>query len=218
MNGKEPLWTLDDLCGRVALALATGYEGQRNGQVRDVPDGRTVRYYATLGLVDRPSSFQGRTAFYGRRHLLQLVAIKRLQARGLPLAKVQEELLGLTGRALARLAAVDDAILDGREAPAMEALGAPVRAALEFWKEPPAAPMASGSPAGPAAGDPGWIAPSPAGGALPLQYVELAPGAGLLLGGGRPPRPEDVEAVRDAAAPLLELLRTRGLLGRPMMR
>ncbi len=103
MARSEGLWTLDELCARVALALSSGYEGQSNGQVREVPDGRTIRYYATLGLVDRPAEFRGRTALYGRRHLLQAVAVKRLQARGLPLVRVQVELLGLSPRALARL-------------------------------------------------------------------------------------------------------------------
>ena len=46
-----------------------------------VPDARTIRYYATLGLIDRPEAFRGRTALYGARHLSQLVAIKRLQAK-----------------------------------------------------------------------------------------------------------------------------------------
>src|SRR5262249_14223351 len=89
------LWTLDELGARVALALSEGYNGQSSGRVRDVPDRRTIRYYTTLGLLDRPAEMRGRTALYGRRHLLQLVAIKHLQARGLTLAEIQERLLGL---------------------------------------------------------------------------------------------------------------------------
>ena len=83
-RSSESLWDLDELCAQVALALAADYAGQASGRVRDVPDGRTIRYYTTLGLVDRPVAVpgKGRTAFYGRRHLLQLVAIKRLQAQG----------------------------------------------------------------------------------------------------------------------------------------
>ena len=57
------------------------------------PDGRTIRYYGTLGLVDRPA-IEGRQAVYRRRHLLQLLAIKALQAAGLPLAEVQARLYG----------------------------------------------------------------------------------------------------------------------------
>src|ERR671932_10436 len=92
MHSRAPLWTLDELCAQVALALAADYAGQASGRVREVPDRRTIRYYTTLGLVDRPAAVRGRTALYGRRHLLQLVAIKRLQAEGRSLADVQVEL------------------------------------------------------------------------------------------------------------------------------
>jgi len=102
-NGK-PLWTIDELTKAVATALAEGYGGAPNGRVRDVPDRRTIRYYTTLGLIDRPSEMRGRTALYDRRHLLQLVAIKKLQACGQSLAEVQRALSGQTDRALVELA------------------------------------------------------------------------------------------------------------------
>src|SRR5215813_392116 len=101
---REPFWTIDELGAEVAAALAVGYEGAPNGRVREIPDRRTIRYYTTLGLLDRPAEMRGRTALYGRRHLLQLVAIKRLQARGLSLAELQKQLLGLPNAALEKLA------------------------------------------------------------------------------------------------------------------
>src|SRR3954454_24794011 len=100
----EALWTIEELGGRIAEALADGYRGVPSGRVRDVPDLRTIRYYTTLGLIDRPAEMRGRTALYGRRHLLQLVAIKRLQAAGRSLVEIQKQLLGLTAAALAKLA------------------------------------------------------------------------------------------------------------------
>src|SRR5947208_8484092 len=93
---SSPLWTIEELSAQVALALSVDYAGQGNGRVRDVPDLRTIRYYTTLGLVDRPAAMRGRTGLYGRRHLLQLVAIKRLQTKGLTLAELQGRLVGLT--------------------------------------------------------------------------------------------------------------------------
>lgn len=48
---------------------------------------RTVRLYATQGLIDRPSR-EGRHAVYGRRHLLQLVLIRALARRGLSLSAI----------------------------------------------------------------------------------------------------------------------------------
>ncbi len=62
------LWTIDELGQQVARALSVGYEGQSNSRVRDVPDRRTIRYYTTLGLIDRATRMCGRTALYGRRH------------------------------------------------------------------------------------------------------------------------------------------------------
>lgn len=63
-------------------------------RVAAVPDARTVRYYQTLGVVDRPLRYEGRQAVYGTRHLLQVVATKLLQARGESLAHVQQALSG----------------------------------------------------------------------------------------------------------------------------
>ena len=56
---------------------------------------------------------RGRTALYGRRHLLQLVAIKCLQATGIALAELQRQLLGLTDAELARVAKLPAAVDDG---------------------------------------------------------------------------------------------------------
>src|SRR4051794_39713701 len=130
------VWTLDELSTRAALALAVDYAGAPNGRVRDVPDVRTIRYYTTLGLLDRPGELRGRTALYGRRHLMQLVAIKRLQTQGLTLRQVQERLLGLADRELEAIARLPDEAGTAGAAPT-PAPAAPRRA---FWTAAPAAP------------------------------------------------------------------------------
>ena len=48
---------------------------------------RTVRLYATQGLIDRPGK-EGRSALYSQRHLLQLLLIRSLARRGLSLAAI----------------------------------------------------------------------------------------------------------------------------------
>jgi DNA-binding transcriptional MerR regulator len=48
---------------------------------------RTVRLYATQGLIDRPGK-EGRSAVYGQRHLLQLLLIRSLARRGLSLSAI----------------------------------------------------------------------------------------------------------------------------------
>jgi DNA-binding transcriptional MerR regulator len=135
------LWTLDELSEAVTQALAVDYDGQASKRVREVPDRRTIRYYTTLGLIDRPAEIRGRTAFYGRRHLLQLVSIKRLQADGLSLADVQARLLGRTDAELAEVARLP---AGAEQAPP----GPTGRRAENFWSRPPApvAPALLGVP------------------------------------------------------------------------
>ncbi len=99
-------WTLEQLAERAARALVDAEVRVANGRVTGVPDGRLIRWYATIGLVDRPLLGPGRVARYGIRHLLQLVAVKRLQAQGLPLAEIQLRLAGATDATLRRIAAL----------------------------------------------------------------------------------------------------------------
>jgi DNA-binding transcriptional MerR regulator len=147
----ERRFTLADLADTSASALDALGIAARNGQVRDRPDARTIRYYTALGLVDRPTEMTGRTARYGDRHLLQVLAVKALQARGASLADVQRALVGATADELRR------AIGPGLPA----ALAAAARPATEpdraFWRTPPAAappatpPLAAASEAAPSA-------------------------------------------------------------------
>jgi DNA-binding transcriptional MerR regulator len=197
MLSRTPLWTLDELCARVALALAVDYSGQASGRVRDVPDRRTIRYYTTLGILDRPAGWRGRTALYGLRHLLQLVAIKRLQTHGLSLAEIQGRLLGLSDPALQELAPLpadfDQEVPTLAAGPAEEPDPAREQA---FWTAPPA-PVEQDR-----AADNGREVRLP-----------LAPGVDLVLEALREPDDYDVSALAAAAAPLLKLLRARRLLG-----
>jgi hypothetical protein len=179
------MWTIDELVERVGAALAAEYPGAPNGRVRDVPDRRAVRWYATTGLVDRPSAMRGRTALYGPRHLLQLVAVKRRQAAGGTLAEIQAELAGATDAALADIARVPEGLLAADEA--ARADEPPVRA--RFWADRPAVPVEA-----PAA----------------LTGVALAGGVVLLVPGT--PSPADRADIAAAARPLLDLLAARGLL------
>ncbi len=98
-------WTLPELVDQVAERIAA-LPAPKNGQVRAVPDDRTVRYYGTIGLLDRPVAMRGRTALYGARHLAQVVAIKRLQSSGKSLAEIQELWPSLDDPTLARMSGV----------------------------------------------------------------------------------------------------------------
>ncbi len=94
-------WRIEALMKLAVQALALSPStGQGSGRVRDMPDIRMIRYYTTIGLIDRPDAMRGRTAYYGPKHLRQLVAIKRLQAKGLSLVEVQKSLAGVSVRKL----------------------------------------------------------------------------------------------------------------------
>jgi DNA-binding transcriptional MerR regulator len=116
-------WTIRELCQQVEESLA-GEDAPANGQVRAVPDERSVRYYTTLGLIDRPM-LRGRTAIYGARHLAQLVAIKRYQSEGRTLAEIQQSLPAMDDHALARFTGIALATRPPRPA-----------ARRDFWREP----------------------------------------------------------------------------------
>ena len=193
----EESWTILELAELAAEALAASEPAQANGRVREVPNERLVRWYVTVGLVDPPLSRRGRIAQYGRRHLLQLVAVKRRQAEGRSLAEIQAELAGATDEALAAVARVPDA------RPGPEALPA---APARFWARRPGQP----GPQAHAAGGTGPAVPAAAGGLV--HGVRLAPGVTLLLeGAGREPGPEDVTEIVNAARPLLAELASRRL-------
>jgi DNA-binding transcriptional MerR regulator len=227
---REPRWTLDELAERVDTALAVDYSGPPSGRVRAVPDRRAIRWYTTIGLIDRPVAHRGRTALYGPRHLLQLVAVKRLQARGLPLVAIQQELAGATDSQLARVARLPEGVAPG---PAVSAgrgrdglsgtgqAGSGTAAAAPatrgkvrragFWRERPAAFTVAAD----AAALTGPTHPAALTGSTPatatLRGVRLGDGATLLLEPGRELGAEDVRAVLEAAGPLLAALRERGL-------
>lgn len=207
----EPPWTLKQLTAQVALALSEADVDQHSGRVRDIPNARTIRYYGTLGLVDKPSAFRGRTALYTRRHLLQLVAIKRLQAQGTSLDAIQAQLTGATDAELTQLAKLPEAP-PARAAPAPSREG-PSRRLSDFWGHAPApvAPVEQPPPPAPAAQPPPQ--PEPTGLESLLQGVPLSPELTLLLHRTqRPLEPADLEAIQAAAAPLLALLKARHLL------
>jgi hypothetical protein len=195
-------WTLSELVSEVAARIAA-LPAPSNGQVRAVPDERTVRYYGTIGLLDRPLAMRGRTALYGRRHLAQVVAIKRLQAMGRSLAEIQALWPTLDDLTLARMSGIQ-----------LPPSGRPP-GRRDFWKSEPApAPAPVPAPAPPAP------APAPALGLAPATLapppvelrLELAPGLSLsiAMSDDLALSTADVRAIRAAAAPLLaELARCR---------
>mgnify|MGYP001159253387 CR=1 len=94
MDSSETLWSLEELSQHSQRELELRKIPNPGGRVSQVLSARTIRYYTSLGLVDRPLAYDGGVAKYGPRHLLQLLAIKILQAEYLPLPEIQKQLFG----------------------------------------------------------------------------------------------------------------------------
>jgi len=177
----EP-WTLSELVEEAAARLAQ-LPPPKNGQVRAVPDERTVRYYLTIGLLERAVATRGRTSLFGKRHLAQVVAIKRLQSTGKSLAEIQALWPTLDDDTLARMSGV---ALDPK----------PRAARKDFWRR---APVAAPTPP---------PAPPPH---QPIELrIELAPDVTLTVSiSDTGFDTADLGAIRAAAAPLLAELARR---------
>ncbi|GAA0414597.1 hypothetical protein Acor_09510 [Acrocarpospora corrugata] len=183
-------WTIGELAERAADAL--GSDGRVNGRVRDIPNERLIRWYATIGLLDPPLARRGRVALYGPRHLLQLVAVKRRQAAGRSIADIQIELAGAPDATLQNIAGLP------ATDPAEPEHASPEHRRARFWAaSADHAPAARNSP--------------PVGGRI--HGVRLAPGVGLMLdGANRAPSDADLAVLTAAAGPLLAALIELGLL------
>jgi DNA-binding transcriptional MerR regulator len=186
-------WTMDELTDQVASVLR-GYAAAQNGQVRAVPDERSIRYYITLGLVDRPHAMRGRTALYGRRHLAQIVGIKRMQAAGRALADIARVMPMLDDATLMRVSGVE-----------VPHRPPPPAARDSFWRKAPVLP----SPGTPPRPRP---APRPESRFAPKLVLELARGVTIAIDPDREANDADADAIAIVAAPLVAELRRRRLI------
>ena len=77
------------------------FSPRSNARVDSPRSRHQAYYYRSVGLLDAPESGAGRG--YGRRHLLQLKAIRILQAQGLPLSRIQQLLFGRSDEELEQI-------------------------------------------------------------------------------------------------------------------
>lgn len=190
------LLTLSEFAAAAANAVQASGAAPDNRQAKAVPAERMVRYYTARGLLPRPGN-RGRALTYGRTHLVRLVAIKRLQGEGLSLDDIAARLDGMSAAQVEALAAIPaDAMPadlgDPEPEPAPGSAPEQARVAGSFWRTVPAA----------VAGSAPGAAPVPAPAVTELRAVRLSDTVTLLVDGPLP----DIDALRDAAAPLLHLL------------
>ncbi len=98
ISSMQPFLSISGLVDAVNTWCETHGVVPANRQAADRLSERNVRFYRTTGLLDAPVSVDGRG--YGEIHRLQLVAIRLLQAQGLPLRRIRELLHGRTLEAL----------------------------------------------------------------------------------------------------------------------
>lgn len=233
---EQRYWTIRELVELASRALREGYWGQTNRQRSDFPSERTVRYYTTLGLIDRPLSFKGRVALYGARHVKQLVAIKRLQSEGFSLEEIQQRLLGTSDQEVEKIAGLpEDVLLQIKqfvENQISSTSAVASRQTSAFWRVPPAAPpsesktvqqsLESGSlrerfasylsntaNASDSLNDSSRLA------IQTIQRVLLADGIELHLHGAHRLSHSELEEIEKSARPLLNALRNIGLVRKP---
>jgi len=214
----DSLLTLPEFAEAAARAVRASGVVPDNRQAKAVPAARMIRYYTARGLLPRPGT-RGRALVYGRRHLLQLVAIKRLQGQGMGLDEIRERLLGISDSDLEGLAAMADEAMPvnlGEVDPAQpEEMS---RTAGRFWEGPQAAmsPVVAGREAATTAA-PGAarasrssalsaaVPAAPVVAAKAVTEIHLSDSVRVLVEGDRSGLPS-LEALRAAAGPLLQLL------------
>lgn len=92
---------LEELAGRANAILESVGVHVADGRAATHIDGRTIRFYQTIGVLPKPE-YEGRRALYHLTHLLRLVAAKRLQSEGHSLAQIQATLPTRTDAQLLR--------------------------------------------------------------------------------------------------------------------
>jgi DNA-binding transcriptional MerR regulator len=83
---------LDELVEIANHLISLVVPQQPSDRVAETLNERTLRYYITEGLIDRPLGKEGTAALYGYRHLVQIVAVKLLQGSYLPIRRIREVL------------------------------------------------------------------------------------------------------------------------------
>ncbi|MFA7483470.1 MAG: MerR family transcriptional regulator [Vulcanimicrobiota bacterium] len=181
-------WTVEELVELSARLLPEDKGSSK--RVRWNPNPRLIRYYTTLGLLDRAFGVRGRAVHYGSRHLLQLLSVKALQAQGHALQEIQERLYGQPNQVLQELSGLPDDWFE--QALQRQAESTTDSTRSRFWKQPPNFQASS-------------TGAEDSNAALPLQGIELATGMTLLLDRRIYPQVDTVR-LRQVALTLLEAL------------
>ncbi len=90
--------SIDELITSVSELLVQVAPVQTKYKVSEVPDGRTIRYYISQGLMSKPLGYAGGRANYDNAHILTLLVIKKLQAEHFSLRQIKQTLESLRNK------------------------------------------------------------------------------------------------------------------------
>ena len=100
-HARHAPWNARGLAAHAASLVDAAGLRPTNASARVAPSARSVRFYVSAGLIDRPTG-TGTAATYHYRHLLQLLAVKIRQREGQSLETIKDEMKNVTGDALER--------------------------------------------------------------------------------------------------------------------
>jgi hypothetical protein len=100
-HARHAPWNARGLAAHVTALVDAAGMRPTNASARAAPSARSVRFYVSNGLLDRPEG-TGTSATYGYRHFLQLLAIKIRQREGQTLESIKSEMQDVAGDALER--------------------------------------------------------------------------------------------------------------------
>ena len=193
-----------ELADTAARVLAETGPVQERGTVSEVPDERTVRYYLTEGLLSSAEEKQGTASVFGYLHLLQLLAVKHLQAQHLPIRKIRELVEGRSERELERLLGVD-----AKQAGKHAALSYLESLLTQTHAVPPPAPTAKLVSAAQSRAAQSAASPAPAASQATgtWERIELEPGLELHIHSAYRP-PAEAKRLRRLAAAVVHIVTT----------
>src|SRR4051794_164392 len=100
-HARQAPWNARGLAAQVTALVDAAGVRPTNASARAAPSARSIRFYVSNGLLDRPEG-TGTAATYNYRHFLQLLAIKIRQREGVTLDTIKKEMRELTGDSLER--------------------------------------------------------------------------------------------------------------------
>jgi DNA-binding transcriptional MerR regulator len=204
-----------ELAAVAARVLAESGPVQARGTVSELPDERMVRYYLTEGLLAPAEEKQGTASVFGYLHLLQLLAVKHLQAEHLPIRKIRELVEGRSERELERLLGLDAKAADKNAALSyLESLLTQTRPA-HTTAPPPASAQSFARRRSIAPSAPQTAAPQSAPPAATWERIEIEPGLELHISSAYRP-PGETKGLRRLAAAVVHAVGSysRKLIGR----